>query len=338
MSAIKGYPDKAKTDAGTGHDFVTVNPVRESQVGLDVIAHAFTQLIGADAAEAASTTRIITATAHAALVGDIISWTSGTLNTREYRVSAADTNTITVSVPMYVAPTAADTFNILRQKAAVVTAAGGISTAISNDTNYGAVGANTLRTGAQIGNATGAADFNLGTPGAQTLRSAAMLGVGSTAVSNANPVPISDAGGSLTVDGAVAATQSGTWNVGTVTTVTAVTAITNGITVSTQAAQTASTAVFQAEGAIAFGSLTNSYATLFTPSAATKMLQMRNNCNAAVSVSMDAGSTTHYTLDAGDAISLDLQANALNMGATAIQVKYAVGAPTSGSFRINGAH
>jgi hypothetical protein len=45
-------------------------------------------------------------------------------------------------------------------------------------------------------------------------------------VSNANPIPVSDAGGSLTVDGTVAATQSGTWNVGTVTTVTTVSAVT----------------------------------------------------------------------------------------------------------------
>jgi len=38
------------------------------------------------------------------------------------------------------------------------------------DTNYGAVGTATLRTAAQIGNATGAADFNNGATGAQTLR------------------------------------------------------------------------------------------------------------------------------------------------------------------------
>lgn len=48
------------------------------------------------------------------------------------------------------------------------------------------------------------ADTNYGTPGASTLRSAAMLGVGSTAVSNSNPVPISDAGGVITVDGTLA--------------------------------------------------------------------------------------------------------------------------------------
>lgn len=60
-------------------------------------------------------------------------------------------------------------------------------------------------------------DENYGTPGATTLRTASMLGVGATAVSNANPVPISDAGGSITVDGTVAATQSGVWTVTTTT-------------------------------------------------------------------------------------------------------------------------
>jgi hypothetical protein len=38
------------------------------------------------------------------------------------------------------------------------------------DTNYGAVGASTIRTAAQIGNATGAADFGSGATSAQTLR------------------------------------------------------------------------------------------------------------------------------------------------------------------------
>lgn len=166
------------------------------------------------------------------------------------------------------------------------------------------------------------------------------------------------------VSGTVAATQSGTWTVqpgntanSTPWLTTVSTALpagsaiignvrvdqttpgtTNGVVVNTIAPVTTTTAVFQSEGAVAFGSITNLYATLFTPTAATKILQMRNNTNAAISVSMDAGSTTNYTLDQGDAISLDLLANALSMGATAIQVKYAVGAPTSGSFRINGVH
>ncbi len=217
--------------------------------------------------------------------------------------------------------------------------------------------------------------------------------------SNQTAIPIS---GTATVSGTVAATQSGTWNIGTVTTVTGVTTVstvttvgavtaitnalpagsniignvridqttpgttngvqvnaalpagsniignfridqttpgtTNGVVVNTIAPVTTTTAVFQAEGAVAFGSITNSFATLFTPTAATKMVQLRNNTNAAIAVSMDGGSTTNYIFDAGDALSLDLLANSLNMGATAIQVKYAVGAPTSGSFRINGCH
>lgn len=39
------------------------------------------------------------------------------------------------------------------------------------------------------------------------------LQVGGTNVGNANPVPVSDAGGSLTVDGTVSAAQSGSWSV-----------------------------------------------------------------------------------------------------------------------------
>lgn len=44
------------------------------------------------------------------------------------------------------------------------------------DTNYGVVGASTIRTASQIGNATGAADFNFGAAGAQTLRVASLVG------------------------------------------------------------------------------------------------------------------------------------------------------------------
>lgn len=47
---------------------------------------------------------------------------------------------------------------------------GNFSLTLDNDTNYGVVGADTLRTAAQIGNATGAADFNTGNYSAQTLR------------------------------------------------------------------------------------------------------------------------------------------------------------------------
>lgn len=59
------------------------------------------------------------------------------------------------------------------------------------DTNYGTVGASTIRTAAQIGNATGVANFNNGATGAQTLRVAANLAVAGADVSSTNPVPVS---------------------------------------------------------------------------------------------------------------------------------------------------
>jgi hypothetical protein len=69
------------------------------------------------------------------------------------------------------------------------------------DTNYGVVGANTIRTASQIGNATGAADFNNGATGAQTLRVAANLAIGGADVTTLNPVPVVfEAGGTTVCD------------------------------------------------------------------------------------------------------------------------------------------
>lgn len=50
--------------------------------------------------------------------------------------------------------------------------------------NYGVVGATTLRTASQIGNATGAADFNAGATSAQTLRTATNLYTAGTALTS----------------------------------------------------------------------------------------------------------------------------------------------------------
>jgi len=62
---------------------------------------------------------------------------------------------------------------------------------VTVDTNYGVVGANTIRTAAQIGNATGAADFNAGATGAQTLRVSANQGAPNT-IANAWPTTLTD--------------------------------------------------------------------------------------------------------------------------------------------------
>lgn len=82
-----------------------------------------------------------------------------------------------------------------QQASLQLTASGALEVALAGaslgyDTNYGVVGVDTLRTAAQIGNATGAADFGNGSTGAQTLRVAANLAVAGADVSNINPVPV----------------------------------------------------------------------------------------------------------------------------------------------------
>lgn len=74
------------------------------------------------------------------------------------------------------------------------------------------------------GAATAAKQPALGTAGSASADVLSVQGIASmTALKvdgSAVTQPVSDGGGSLTVDGTVAATQSGTWNVGTVTTIT----------------------------------------------------------------------------------------------------------------------
>lgn len=145
--SLKGYPDRAKLDAGVPN-YATVGPVREQQFGLDVISHLTYQVMATDAVEASSTTRVINATAHVAQVGDVISFTSGNLNKNEYRVHAVATNTITVAEAMSEAPATSDTFKILRPKHMVVNSDGELTIAatINNDSNTGLAGSDTLRT------------------------------------------------------------------------------------------------------------------------------------------------------------------------------------------------
>ena len=77
------------------------------------------------------------------------------------------------------------------QSALPVTQSGTWTVGLSEDHNYGTVGATTLRVASQIGNATGAANFGNGATGAQTLRVAANLAIAGADVSGTNPVPVS---------------------------------------------------------------------------------------------------------------------------------------------------
>lgn len=79
----------------------------------------------------------------------------------------------------------------------------GSSISVSNfpstvDVNYGTVGASTIRTAAEIGNATGAADFAAGATGAQTLRVVANQGAANATPWNENIAQIAGAAPSAT--------------------------------------------------------------------------------------------------------------------------------------------
>lgn len=128
-------------------------------------------------------------------------------------------------------------------------------------------------------------------------------------------------------------TVSTVTTVTTVTTVAAVTAITDTVVTD----QITAAATWQPEGSIAAGSLTTSFATAFTTGGSMRWIGLRNNTNGSVVVSMDGGTTSTFTLDPGDSVSLDLKSLGRNIAAsTAIQAKYTGSAPSIGSIRVNG--
>lgn len=101
---------------------------------LPTLARLFALLVATDAAEAASSTTVINATAHAALVGDVIRFTSGTALGAERIVRAVAANSITVSRALPAAPAAADVFQVLRHATPQVNAAGALPVAVAPDT------------------------------------------------------------------------------------------------------------------------------------------------------------------------------------------------------------
>ena len=70
--------------------------------------------VGTDAAEAGTTDTIINATAHSAVAGDVIVMTSGGEDGEATEVSSVTANTITLISAMTGAPSAAETFTIIR--------------------------------------------------------------------------------------------------------------------------------------------------------------------------------------------------------------------------------
>jgi hypothetical protein len=79
---------------------------------------------------------------------------------------------------------------------------------IEEDKNWGTVGANTIRTAAQIGNATGAAEFGTGADSAQTLR----VTLSTRAETAATPLSVRLSDGSAFLSN-LPVSQSGTWDI-----------------------------------------------------------------------------------------------------------------------------
>lgn len=115
MSTPKGYPTHIKDDRLKA-EHSSVESVRERQAALSVLAHQFVYQVGTDAAEASSTTYVINATAHAALKGDVIYFTSGVHSLKEVKVHEVTANTITLAETLAAAVGTGDTFAILRHR------------------------------------------------------------------------------------------------------------------------------------------------------------------------------------------------------------------------------
>lgn len=272
--STKGYPTQDKDDRLIAQHW-TLEPIRENQHGISVNSHEFVELIGTDTAEASSSTYVINATAHAARVGDVIRFTSGTHSGREVKVWAVATNSITLAETLSSSVATGVTFQILRHRYPIVNSSGelitsatitpspiqyvldGVDTEVEEDTVtpannrplpvkiLGASGEVQITAGnldvqlthsganpdsVRIGDGTETvnvtasnqmevavtASLPAGTNAIGKLSANDGVDIGDVTINNAagaSAVNIQDGGNSITVDGTVAATQSGTWNI-----------------------------------------------------------------------------------------------------------------------------
>lgn len=128
MAGIKGYPSNEKL-SDTRQEFATVSKVGQHTNALDVRGHFTYTDVGSATCDSGSSARLVSAPAHGARVGDVISFTSGALSGTEYVVETVPSvNAIGVAVTLPSVPSNGDTFNVLAPKAMQVSSGGGIST------------------------------------------------------------------------------------------------------------------------------------------------------------------------------------------------------------------
>lgn len=126
MSSPKGYSSQEKDDRLSAQ-FSTVEPVRELQNGLSVVAHQFVTQVATDSAEAGSSASQLIASAHLAKKGDVIQFTSGTFSGRQVKVWDVATDSITLAETLPSAVASGVTFTILRHKYPQVDSSGAVS-------------------------------------------------------------------------------------------------------------------------------------------------------------------------------------------------------------------
>ena len=115
MSSPKGFPSQQKETDRTRAEFTTVEPVRENQYGLTTHSMMFVTLIATKTVAAGPTSTKIPITAHGALKGDVIRFSSGTIQDKEVMVlNVIDANTVEIAETLSSLPTAGDSVEILR--------------------------------------------------------------------------------------------------------------------------------------------------------------------------------------------------------------------------------
>lgn len=220
----KGYTSQEKDDRLKA-EFVTISKAGDKKIAMDVKDVGSVTDLGADLVEAGSTTTQIVATAHGARVGDSIRFTSGVHDGKEIGIDeVVDANNFLLSQTLDVAPTAGDSFSLLRPISLTLSSTGGISSSLTferDGSNQTVVEdtitpANNRPLPVKLSGFTGditvtanQLDVNLDSANDSveiiqathdSVNLNANLQVADTDVGNANPVPISDAGGSITID------------------------------------------------------------------------------------------------------------------------------------------
>lgn len=122
MHTLSSHPSRLREKRNT--DGVnTGQVVLDNRWALDVISHLAVKLVGTDTVDSA-TTEVVTAAAHAARVGDLINFTSGTQSGLWFTVTAVTTDTFSVNADMSAAPAAAVTFGIYRHHPIILDSSG----------------------------------------------------------------------------------------------------------------------------------------------------------------------------------------------------------------------